>query len=378
MTTAIHRDTNSSSAGPGRAVRSVSVCTARTERYDVFIGNGLLPDIGGLVDLSRFTDLFLITDTTVRPLYAESLADAYAHMHPHICAVSPGEVSKSLDTYQRIQIELANLNFSRRGLVMNVGGGVVGDLGGFVAATYRRGVTFINVATTLEAMVDASVGGKTGINLNGWKNYIGAFAQPAAVISDISTLRTLDDRTYVAAWAEIVKHGLIFSESYYDRVTEHRPREYSDPDLISIVARSCEYKRNVVEEDEQETGARKILNFGHTIGHAIETISFDHEPFLHGEAVAIGMVAEAYIAQRLGLISSYDFDTLRQRLSTCGLPVHAPFAQDHDRMLELIRGDKKNYDGSTKWSLIGPIGTCQYDMRVSDSIVDDALACVLD
>jgi 3-dehydroquinate synthase len=355
-------------------MRTVSVRISSERTYDVVIGTELLSDLTSIVDMRPYTQIMVLTDSHVAPIYLNRFLEDHGHLRITSHVVEAGEASKSLAVYEDLQRRLAALNFDRRSLVVNIGGGVISDLGGFVASTYRRGVPFINVATTVEGMVDASVGGKTGVNLGPYKNYVGTYAQPVAVVIDVATLRTLDDRNRVAGWAEVIKHGLIGSRQYYDTVTSKHPLSFTDSELIDIVTFSCELKRGVVEADESESGVRKILNFGHTVGHAVESLSYQHSPLLHGEAVAIGMVAEARIALGRGAITRHEYDDVKARLVRCGLPTRIPFdLPDVTPLTALMEGDKKNHGGRIRWSLISSIGCCDYDVLVDDSLVADAL-----
>jgi 3-dehydroquinate synthase len=346
--------------------------------YPIYVGAGLLSDLTSMVDLSRYVKLFILTDTNVGAHYLPVVLRQCAGLEVVTHTVPAGEDSKCLRVYEEVQSRLSAASFDRGCLMVNLGGGVVSDLGGFVASTYMRGFDFVNITTTLEGMVDASVGGKNGINLNAYKNYLGTFAQPRAVLIDVDTLDTLPERALVAGWAEVVKHGLIAGDDYYRQVTARRPLEYSKTELVEIIARSCEIKRSIVQADERESGLRKVLNFGHTVGHAIEALSYEHEHLLHGEAVAIGMVAEGYLSVRAGHLSTDDYETMVRRLERSGLPTRAGFRlSDRGRLMRLIAGDKKNRGGAPLWSLIGPVGHVRYDQIVDPSIVDEALSRVV-
>jgi 3-dehydroquinate synthase len=360
-------------------MKTVAVRISSMRQYDIVIGTDLLANLASIVDLRPYTQVLVLTDSHVAPLYLNTFLEHHRHLRITSHVIEAGEGSKSLAVYEDIQHRLAALNFDRRSLIVNIGGGVVSDLGGFVASTYRRGVPFLNISTTVEGMVDASLGGKTGVNLGSYKNYVGTYAQPVAVVIDVTTLRTLDERNRVAGWAEVIKHGLIASRSYYEMVTSKHPLRFSDSELIEIVTFSCELKRSVVQEDESESGVRKILNFGHTVGHAVESLSYQHMPLLHGEAVAIGMVAEAYLALTRGAISGPEYDDLKARLAGAGLPTRIPFPlPDLTPLTALIEADKKNHGGQIRWSLISSIGACDHDVIVDDSRMVEALCQVVD
>jgi 3-dehydroquinate synthase len=351
---------------------------ARSGNYSIYIGEDNLYEIDTMIDFSKYSNIFILTDEKIQRLYQHTINKIFENKSIKVFAVKEGEISKSLEVYAQIIGQLVEFKFDRKALMVNIGGGMITDLGGFVASTYQRGIDFINISTSIEGMVDASVGGKNGINFGNYKNYIGTFNQPNAVIIDVKTLETLDDRNFTAGWSEIIKHGLIYDKSYFKKVTSRKPREFINSELIEIIAGSCEIKKSVVEADEKEGGVRKILNFGHTIGHAIESISFDYERLLHGEAIAIGMVAEAYISYKLDYISLSDFNNIKNSIFNAGLPIQIPFELDGKVELnELIKKDKKNFDGKIKWTLIKNIGNCLFDIEVDDKIIDDALNQIL-
>ena len=275
--------------------------------YDILIGSGNLGQIGSWVSgLRKLTHAVVITDSNVEPTHAvpcaESLAETGANVD--LLVVEPGEASKSVEMAARMWDRLLEYGTDRKSVIVAAGGGVIGDLAGFVAATFARGLAFVQVPTTLLAQVDSSVGGKVGINLPGAKNMVGAFWQPAGVLIDTEVLRTLPEREYRSGLAEVVKYGVILDAEFFDYLEQHVAelnRRQADV-LRSVVARCCRLKADVVEQDERETtGLRAVLNYGHTFGHALETES-GYGEFLHGEAVAIGMVCAARLAERLGRV----------------------------------------------------------------------------
>lgn len=347
-------------------------------KYSVVVGENILKNISQFIDLNKYSNIFVLTDEKVLRFYQHTLNSLFNEKEIFIHAVKEGEESKSITTYAEIVAKLIELKLDRKALMINMGGGMVTDLGGFAASTYQRGIDFLNISTSVEGMVDASIGGKNGINIGSYKNYVGTFNQPIAVIIDVKTLETLDDRNFAAGWAEIIKHGLIYDLNYFNKVTSKKPREFTNEELIEIISRSCEIKKAVVEEDEKEGGKRKILNFGHTIGHAIESVSFEYERLLHGEAIAIGMVAEAYISFKLGYISENDLREIKEKIEYVGLPTRIPFQikNKHD-LTELVKKDKKNVGGKIKWSLIKPLGECIFDVEVEDEIMIEAMNQVL-
>ncbi len=305
------------------AVNSVKVSLGERS-YEIVIGAGVLRDLGvrlrGLGFLGR---IGLVTDTRVGKLYAARTVRTLkaAGFQPHVFVVPSGERAKTLAWTARLLDKLVALRFERRSVVVALGGGVVGDLAGFVAAVYLRGLPFVQVPTTLIAQVDSSVGGKTGVNHRKGKNLIGAFYQPRLVLADTETLATLPAREWRAGLAEVIKYGMIadanlfaYLESRMGAVRGMEPKS-----VAHIVARSCQIKADVVMEDERESDRRRVLNYGHTIGHALETLG-SYRTLVHGEAVAIGMVHEADLARHLGLCSSELVNRQRALVLAAGLP----------------------------------------------------------
>jgi len=240
-----------------------------------------------------------------------------------------------------------------------------------------RGVAFAAIPTTLLAQVDASIGGKTGINLAGIKNVVGVIRQPTAVIIDTETLKTLPQRELRSGFAEIVKHGLIADRSYFERVTSRPFSNWSEDELVDILFRSCEIKRITVESDERESGARKSLNFGHTLGHAIEALALRHgTPITHGEAVSIGMHAAAFISRVVGSCSASDLEAVTRGLTTVGLPTRLSTPQNQEELLELMALDKKNVRGESRWTLLTCLGSCVWDRPVPADIVRQAISII--
>jgi 3-dehydroquinate synthase len=271
----------------------------------------------------------------------------------------------------------AEQKLDRRSLVITIGGGATSDLVGCAAGTYMRGISFLHVPTTLLSQVDASIGGKAGINFQGVKNLLGTIGQPIGVVIDIDTLVTLPEREVRSGFAEIVKHGLIADRSYFDTVTSQVCTSWSPDEMVSIVRRSCEIKRAVVESDETERGPRKILNFGHSIGHAVESFALTHSPALtHGEAISIGMLGEAYISHRIGKISAADLATIDQGLQAAGLPTRLPYAFPTSELRTLITRDKKNIGGKVKWTLLEGIGSAVFDIIIPEELILEVLAAI--
>ena len=328
--------------------------------YDIVIGSNILCDASARVARQlSMTQAVVITDTNVETPHAiavaESLSDAGAKVD--LMVVDAGETSKSVATAEQLWQQLLDASADRQTVVVAVGGGVIGDLAGFVAATYTRGLTFVQVPTTLLAQVDSSVGGKVGVNLPAAKNMIGAFWQPAAVLIDTHVLSSLPQREYRAGLGEVVKYGVILDPDLFETLEQQVERILAREDevLRFVVTRCCQLKADVVQADErEESGRRAILNYGHTFGHALEAAT-RYQQLLHGEAVSIGMLCASRLAESLQLVDR-DF-TQRQRrlLAAFGLPVDVP-AIDSNRVLEAMQQDKKVAHGKLRFVLPTRLG----------------------
>lgn len=330
--------------------------------YDIVIAPDLLGDGELYRDLPAATAALIVTNTTVAPLYAARLRQVLLSRYPevHMVALPDGEQHKTWQTLNLIFDALLGKGCDRKTVLFALGGGVVGDMTGYAAASYMRGVPFVQVPTTLLAQVDSSVGGKTAINHPLGKNMIGAFYQPAKVICDLETLRSLPQRELSAGLAEVIKYGPIADLAFLGWIEANVEAllAYDLGALGHAVKRSCEIKAWVVGQDERETGLRAILNFGHTFGHAIEA-GLGYGEWLHGEAVAAGMVMAARLSQRLGLAEPAFVERLTVLIRRAGLPVAGPLLADSDnagRYLELMRVDKKSEGGEIKFVLVNGAG----------------------
>ena len=350
--------------------------------YRVLIGSGVTERLGEIVPAVAPAHRYaIVTDTNVGPRHAPAVRDALGSSRTTIFTIPAGESHKTRDVWASVTDDLLAAEFGRDSTLIALGGGVVGDLAGFVAATFMRGVPYVQVPTTLLAMIDASIGGKTGVDTPAGKNLVGAFHQPAAVVADISLLATLPADQLRAGFAEAIKHGVIADAAYFDRVRDAASRlatlDPSGESMLDLVARSVEIKANVVGRDEREAGARKTLNFGHTIGHAVETCS--GYSLLHGEAVAIGMVYESALAERLGVAEAGTAARVRDAVRAAGLPDVRPASIGVDAILEAARGDKKARAGRVEYALPARIGAMAaanrgWAMPVSDAAVREVLA----
>jgi len=324
--------------------------------YPILIGTGLLDDAGLLAGHVPGRDVLIVTNETVGPLYLARVEQGLAGKRVRSVTLPDGERHKTLSVLGRVFDALVEARFNRDACVIALGGGVVGDLAGFAAACYQRGVDFVQVPTTLLAQVDSSVGGKTGVNHPGGKNLIGAFHQPRAVLADLGTLRTLPPRELRAGLAEVIKYGLVTDAGFLAWIESHVQQLLAlDMEALAIaMRRSCEIKARIVASDEREQGARALLNLGHTFGHAIENAS-GYGEWLHGEAVAMGMLLAADMSRRLGYLATEDVDRVRDVLRRAGLPLAAP-PIGAAKALELMGMDKKVLAGRIRLVLLRQLG----------------------
>jgi 3-dehydroquinate synthase len=324
--------------------------------YPILIGEGLLrqPDLVRQHVPAR--DILIVSNTTVAPLYLDSLVGALSGSRVVEAILPDGESHKTLATVARILDVLVANRFGRDCIVVALGGGVVGDMAGFAAACYQRGVAYVQVPTTLLAQVDSSVGGKTGVNHPGGKNLIGAFHQPIAVMADASTLSTLPVRELRAGLAEVIKYGLLGDAAFYDWLEAHMDELLgADPKALSyVIQRSCEIKAEIVGRDEREQGDRALLNLGHTFGHAVESATH-YTQWLHGEAIGAGLLMAATMSHECGMVEAAQVDRLRRLLQRVGLPVKIEGVTP-EVALEHMRIDKKVQGGRMRLVLLRSIG----------------------
>ena len=325
--------------------------------YPIHIGTGLLDQPELLSDQIAGTRVAIVTNETVAPLYLARLRNQVQKFRPVEVVLPDGEQYKTLEIWNRIFDGLLAARCDRRTTIIALGGGVIGDMAGFAAASYQRGVPFIQVPTTLLAQVDSSVGGKTGLNHPLGKNMIGAFYQPRAVIIDTDTLNTLPEREVSAGLAEVIKYGLIRDPDFFVWLEAHMDKLLARDStaLAEAIYRSCQNKADVVAADEHETGLRATLNLGHTFGHAIET-GMGYGNWLHGEAVAAGMVMAADLSRRLQWLTPAEFARIERLIKRARLPVRAPATLSAAQFLELMAVDKKVLDGQLRLVLLKHLG----------------------
>jgi 3-dehydroquinate synthase len=345
--------------------------------YPILVGPGLLGDAGLLEARIRARDVMLVSNVTVAPLWSPRLESGLAGFRVGRCILPDGEAHKTLATVARVFDALVDAGMNRDCAVLALGGGVVGDIAGFAAACYQRGVDFVQLPTTLLAQVDSSVGGKTGVDHPGGKNLIGAFHQPVAVLADTDTLQTLPDRELRAGLAEVIKYGLIRDAEFLGWIeTNLEALLARDAAALEFaVCRSCQCKAAIVARDEREQGERALLNLGHSFGHAIETAT-GYGTWLHGEAVAVGMAMAGEFSRRLGWLDRAEVERIRALLRRAGLPVDPP-GLEPARALELMRMDKKVRAGRIRLVLLESIGhavcTGEYPDEELARLLDDLL-----
>lgn len=345
--------------------------------YPIYIGENLVSNSSLIAKYISGRQVCVVTNETVAPLYSQILAKSLLAFQVDQVVLPDGEAFKTLDVWASIFDKLLSSRHNRSTTIIALGGGVVGDMAGFAAASYQRGVDFIQIPTTLLSMVDSSVGGKTGVNHPLGKNMIGAFHQPRLVLADIGLLKTLPQREISAGIAEIIKYGLISDYVFFVWLEKNMDAlMQGDIDALSYaVKRSCENKAYVVGKDERESGLRAILNLGHTFGHAIETAQ-GYGNWLHGEAVATGMVMAADLSCRRGAISSQDLQRIINLLERARLPVKAPANMDAETFLSLMGVDKKVLDGRLRLVLLEKMGQAEITSEIdSQQLFETFAAC---
>lgn len=349
-----------------------------TRAYSILVGPGLLPRLGTeCQSLGLGQRCAIVSDSNVAPRFAKKVATSLRRsgFDPVLVQVPAGETSKSLPVVARCHDQLAAHRLERKSFIVALGGGVVGDLAGFVAATYLRGIAFVQVPTTLLAQVDSSVGGKVGVNLKAGKNLVGAFHQPRLVLCDLDTLKTLPAREYRSGLAEVIKYGIIYDAKFFARLERDMPRllRLERKTLTEVIGRCCEIKAEVVGQDETESGLRTILNFGHTIGHGLEAISA-YNKFLHGEAISIGQIAAARLSAELSDLPGGDVERIRRLFAAARLPVSIALpASRRRRLFAAMKLDKKVSAGEIKFVLAERIGKVVWGRRVPDTLIEKVL-----
>ncbi len=346
--------------------------------YDIVIGSGTLDRFGERLPAFGLSPrIALVSNPTVYGLYGDHVIESIRRQGFECMEViiPDGEEYKSMASLQQIYDRLLAHRLDRTSALVALGGGVIGDITGFAASTYMRGIAYLQVPTTLLAQVDSSVGGKTGVNHPLGKNMIGTFWQPGLVWIDIHTLSTLKRRELLAGLAEVIKYGVIHDSGLFDYLETERERilRLEEDALAHIIRRSCEIKAEVVSKDEREAGVRAILNYGHTIGHGLETAT-DYKEFLHGEAVAVGMCLEARLSARLSLIGKEEAARIRHLIDAYGLPTHIPSHIDEEAILAAMQLDKKAVAGELRFVLPERIGRVNIHKGIDDTLLRELLS----
>jgi 3-dehydroquinate synthase len=336
-------------------MQRVSVELARP--YDIWIAPGLIGRLDEFVAPLAPTSIHIVTNTQVGPLYADPVRRACERVAPTSqCTIAEGETTKTLQTVAQVIDALVEARADRASVVLALGGGVVGDIAGFAASTFMRGVRVVQVPTTLLAQVDSAVGGKTGVNHPSGKNLIGTFHQPSVVVSDTSVLRSLSRRELSAGLAEVLKHGLLADPDYFERTVGDLPAllALDDEALAAAIVRSCQIKAHIVGHDERESGERALLNLGHTFGHAIEALT-GFGRWLHGEAIGCGLCLAGDLSSRLGLIGPAEVDRIAQAVAQARLPARIE-GLSKAAAIQVMRGDKKAQAGRIRFIVLERIG----------------------
>jgi 3-dehydroquinate synthase len=366
------------SVSPVSLIRTVSV-ELGARSYPIHIGAGSMLNEGFLAHLPKSKSVLVVTDENVNAVCGAAFLGALdqAHINSQKLVLPAGEAHKGVATVEHIWTKLLEMQAGRDALLIALGGGVIGDMTGFAAACYMRGIRFVQVPTTLLSQVDSSVGGKTGVNHPLGKNMIGAFHQPVMVLADTAVLSNLPTRDFVSGLAEVIKYGPIADTAFFDWLEANMDDllKREPVALAHAIARSCEIKADVVAKDEHEAGLREILNFGHTFGHAIETLT-NYTAWTHGEAVAMGMVMAADLSARLGHVSSGDARRIRSLTARAELPVQSP-RLDVDAFMDAMRHDKKARDGQIRFVMLNGMGGAQTQLAddgLVRSVIQDHMA----
>lgn len=353
----------------------LNVCYQEKPCYDIVYSKDFA-ELGEEIKKIGFENrkICLITDSNVDGLYSDEVCDILNKVAKAVikCVIPAGEENKNLDEINKIYEQLILNRFDRHDLIVALGGGVVGDMSGFTAATYLRGIAFIQIPTTLLAQSDSSIGGKTGVDYKGYKNMVGAFYMPRLVYMNISTLKTLDGRQFASGFAEVMKHGIIKDSEFYTWLIDNMYEidERNVDTLLEMVYRSCLVKKAVVEKDPTEKGERALLNFGHTLGHAIE--KYKNFELMHGECISLGFVAAAFISWKKGLLSMEEYYEVRDMLVPFNLPISLD-SIDAEEVIRLTKSDKKADADKIKFILIKKIGRAVIDTTVTDDEMRAAL-----
>ena len=343
--------------------------------YPIYFGEDEYQSLNKFIEENNYSNIFILTDTNSNEFcLAKFLPFLATKKTIEIIEIEPGEVEKNITTCVEIWSILTDLSADRKSMLINIGGGVITDIGGFVASTFKRGIDFIHIPTTLLAMVDASVGGKNGVDLGNLKNQIGVINVPKMVLIDTEYLATLPQNEMRSGLAEMLKHGLIFDANYWNQLNELKQTDFADFD--TLIYRSIEIKNEIVMQDPTENGIRKALNFGHTLGHAIESYFLENEnkkTLLHGEAIAIGMILESYISWQKKLLSATQYLEIKNAINVVFETIIFE-ESDIKPILDLLIHDKKNEYGKIQFALLDGIGNIKINQEVENELIIKSFA----
>ncbi|NHN25960.1 3-dehydroquinate synthase [Flavobacterium jejuense] len=349
--------------------------TIQANNYQVFFNENGYTYLNAILDVKSYSKIFIIADENTSNYCLPRLLSLLAtEIEIEIIELEAGEEHKNIETCLQVWHSLTELGGDRKSIVLNLGGGVITDIGGFIACTFKRGIDFINIPTTLLAMVDASIGGKNGVDLGNLKNQIGIIREPKAVIIDTQFLETLPGEQMRSGFAEMLKHGLIFDKNYWNKLKNIS--NLNTDDLDTLIYQSIEIKNNIVSQDLTENGIRKALNFGHTLGHAIESYFLENDEkksLLHGEAIAVGMILESYISKEKALISSEEYHEIKYVLSDIYDAVSFN-EKDIENCINLLIYDKKNEFGNVQFALLDKIGNCKINESSTNELIYSAFS----
>ena len=360
-------------------MRKLTIYYKNTPIYPIVLSDSF-DALGAELDCLDLRDrkVCIVTDTNVGEIYLKTVADIFKDHSAMVTdyTIPAGEASKNLSVVQKLYEHLILSRFERRDILVALGGGVVGDLTGFTAATYLRGIQFIQIPTSLLAQVDSSIGGKTGVDFSAYKNMVGAFHQPKLVYSNVAVLKSLTEKQYISGLGEIIKHGLIRDIDYYEWLKGNREAilDRNTDVLIDMIEGSCRIKQMVVENDPEEAGERALLNFGHTLGHAVEKLM--NFTMLHGECVAVGMHGAAWLSLQKGMISLDEYNDIFQTICDFRLPVTVSGVLPED-IVDVSKSDKKMDKGKVKFILLKPSGHAVIDRSVTDEQLLATAACMV-
>ena len=350
----------------------IKASTIQTSDYLILFGVNAGNALDAYLDTKSYSKVFVLMDeNTYTHCYPVLSLDSVNLLEAELLVIDPGEENKSIEIATQLWGSLTDGGADRHSLLINLGGGIVSDIGGFVASTYKRGMDFVNIPTSLLAMVDASIGGKTGINFGHYKNHVGLFSTPKQIIIDTRFLETLPQEQILSAYAEMLKHGLIEDEKYWEELSEIN--ELVPEYLIQHIEKSIQIKKRVVEQDPSEKGLRKVLNYGHTIGHAIESYFMATvSPLSHGESVAIGMLAEAYLSTEILNMPVKEFERIKQNIKLHYSHIHIDESQI-EAIADLVLHDKKKEGEQLNFSLLKRIGQCEINIQITKKQIIESL-----